>query len=144
MNERSFKLTQKLHLDYKNFKFRVKLFLIYKIVIGTWMTDSSDIDFKSKDFSTDSYVPNSLWDVSSTSVAIISTVDRYRFYNLYVSQKYTYENEDFSFNIILKRKPLYFMVNNIFPTLILNCITLLAYSLPFASQVGLCKIKYLI
>ena len=106
------------------------------------MSNKNRTDFDSKkDITIDSYVSNALWDLSSTSVTSISTQERYSFYNSDVA-KYDnekYENEDYSFTMILRRRPLYFMMNNIFPTLILNCITLLAFSLPFTSQIGLCK-----
>ena len=42
-------------------------------------------------------------------------------------------------NLRIKRKQLYIMINGVFPCFVLNCVILLAFSLPFGSQIGLCK-----
>ena len=81
------------------------------------------------DFDTSGYIPHSLWKLDDKSVIDINSTDRYLDSDVYT--------EDVIFSFKLKRLPLYFMMNNIFPSLILNCVTLLAYSLPFATQIGL-------
>ena len=88
------------------------------------VTNYSRVDF-------DTYIQNSLWDLKAMEVKTILSSDRYFDYTR------SSQTEDISINLILKRKPLYFMVNNIFPCLILNSVTLIAFSLPFALQIGL-------
>ena len=83
------------------------------------------------------YIPNSLWDLEEISTEVIISSDRY-FDNIHEIR-----NADASINIVLKRRPLYFMVNNIFPCMILNCITVLAFSLPFAQQIALSKHNFI-
>ena len=105
------------------------------------MTDKTKVKFISGQTDLSSYIEHSLWslDYDQTDIQWINSSDRYFFYNNNSNPNETkYSNEDLSFKLVLKRKPLYFMMNNIFPTLILNLITLLAYGLPFATQIGLC------
>ena len=44
---------------------------------------------------------------------------------------------DTYFEITIKRGPLYYMINNVYPCLILNVVTLLTFFLPFALQASL-------
>ena len=83
-----------------------------------------------------SFLANQVWTLEKIFVNELISTDRYRFYNEPPNQ--VYSTNDQSINIVIKRKPLYFIINNIFPSLILNCITLLAFALPFAQQIGLC------
>ena len=78
-------------------------------------------------------ISNSLWKLGDVSVEKIYSTDRY--YDVIGD----IQSIDVSINILLKRRPLYFLINNIFPCFILNCVTLLAFSLPFAVQIGLSK-----
>jgi hypothetical protein len=41
-----------------------------------------------------------------------------------------YEVQDFYIYLLLKRMPMYFMVNSVCPSLILNLFTLIAFALP--------------
>lgn len=111
----------------------------WKINIGAWMTDNSKVTFASgvKNLDIDSYMPHALWDLTEINVGRIYNSNRYSFLNELYNTSYV--NEDLSFGVVLKRKPLYFMMNNIFPSLILNCITLFAFALPFPVQIGLSK-----
>ena len=54
------------------------------------------------------------------------------------------EYYDTYFTAIIKRNPLYYMINSVYPYLILNVITLLTFFLPFALQASLSKILILI
>ena len=108
---------------------------MFKIVIGSWMYDKHALNFVeefSRVYATNC-IQNSLWELSHVSVEKIYSMDRY--YDISGDT----QSVDVSINILLKRKPLYFIINNIFPCFILNCVTLLAFSLPFAVQIGLSK-----
>ena len=80
---------------------------------------------------TGTYIENSLWALTNSNMTELVSSDRYFDYDTEIF------TEDLSINFVLKRKPLYFMINNIFPSMILNCVTLLAFTLPFATQIGL-------
>ncbi len=97
------------------------------------MHDSQLIDFASNDSKVDTstYIPHSLWKLKNVDVNSVLSSDRYFDSDIVVS------TEDISFSFLLKRGPLYFMINNIFPCMILNLVTLLAFSLPFSTQIGL-------
>ena len=102
------------------------------------MTDANKVFFKTskKNLDQSYYIPNHVWTLREWVVERIKTTERYLFMNLVNSDDYS--NEDLAFVFVLERKPLYFLVNNIFPTLILNCVTILSYALPFSTQISLC------
>jgi hypothetical protein len=104
------------------------------------MTDSSKVKFESKDqhLRVNSYIPNNQWDLVSLNVSNILASNRYNFFNE-PNNWNVYKNFDVSFNFVLKRVSLYFMLNDIFPTLILNLITLLAFAMPYPQQLLLSK-----
>ena len=111
-----------------------------KIKVGAWMTDSSklELDASNQNLRTDSYIPNSQWQLMSLNVNSIVTNDRYIFFND-PQNGVAYNSEDVSFTITLKRYSLYFIINDIFPTLILNLITLLAFAFPYQQQLQIGK-----
>ncbi|CAF1376450.1 unnamed protein product [Adineta ricciae] len=76
------------------------------------------------------YIEHPLWKLKSVSMDVIRTSDRSLFEDTY--------NDVISIQLFLQRKPLYYIMNGIFTCLILNCVTLLAFALPFGSQIGLC------
>jgi len=104
------------------------------------MTDSSklELDASNQNLRTDSYIPNSQWQLMSLNVNSIVTNDRYIFFND-PQNGVAYNSEDVSFTITLKRYSLYFIINDIFPTLILNLITLLAFAFPYQQQLQIGK-----
>ena len=77
------------------------------------------------------YSQHPLWRLNATDVITFASPDRVPFEDTY--------NAVISIQLFLQRKPLFFMMNGIFACLILNCVTLLSYALPFGSQIGLCK-----
>lgn len=87
------------------------------------------------------YSPNSLWEFYNLKTRYAKTTNR----KADLSKAFM---RDIYFDLYLKRKPLYFMINGIFPCLILNLITLFSFLIPFASQVALSikilLIKYII
>ena len=48
-----------------------------------------------------------------------------------------YKTSDIHFMASMRRGPLYYMINNVYPCLILNVVTLLTFFLPFALQASL-------
>ena len=82
----------------------------------------------------DKYTQHSVWDMVDVSVNSINNADRY-----FASNPYSFTCEDLSFDITFVRRPLYFMMNNVFPCLILNFVVILLFTLPFNMQVGACK-----
>ena len=106
------------------------------IVIGSWMMDVTKLKFitDSSNIDSSSYVEHAVWQLLSITSKSVNTSDRY------FSLDNSMVNEDVFFNFVLKRRPLYFMINNIFPCLILNCVVLLLFALPFVPQVNACKL----
>ncbi|CAF4685823.1 unnamed protein product [Rotaria socialis] len=76
------------------------------------------------------YSEHPLWKLTGTDVILIEAGDRAPFESTY--------NDVISIQLYLERKPLYFMMNGIFACLVLNCVTLLSYYIPFGTQIGLC------
>ncbi|UJR12014.1 hypothetical protein I4U23_016192 [Adineta vaga] len=76
------------------------------------------------------YIQHPLWKLKDVSMAVIQTSDRAPFDETY--------NDVIAIQLFLQRKPLFYIMNGIFTCLILNCVTLLAFTLPFGSQIGLC------
>lgn len=77
------------------------------------------------------YDEHPLWKLVGTDVVVIEAGDRAPFEDTY--------NDIISIQLFLQRKPLYFIMNGIFACLVLNCVTLLSYHIPFAPRIGLCK-----
>ena len=104
------------------------------IVIGSWMMDFTKLRFTSDASKIDmsSYAEHAVWALDSVGVRSVNTSDRY------FSLDKTIVNEDASFDFVLKRRPLYFMMNNIFPCLVLNIVVLLLFGVPFVPQVNAC------
>lgn len=107
------------------------------INITSWSQASNRIEYT--DNSTEvidisAFSQHPLWTLEKTDMTVIYASDRVPFEDGV--------NTVISIQLYLKRKPLYFMMNGIFACLVLNCVTLLSYALPFGSQVGLCKIFF--
>ncbi len=62
-----------------------------------------------------------------------------RFYFYYPD----YLIQEVIFQVELKRRPLYFMINLIFPCLVLNVITILSFYVPFIPQMSMCMSCFL-
>ena len=82
---------------------------------------------------TDDYVENAVWSLKGSSISIVNSTKRIP--SFLSNQNLTCDEVLFTINI--QRGPLYFMMNGIFPCLLLNCLTLLFFFLPYGSQVGL-------
>ncbi|UJR07060.1 hypothetical protein I4U23_011348 [Adineta vaga] len=103
------------------------------ISLTSWGQGSGRIIYteeKNTVIDTSEYVEHPLWKLSGTDMIIIQAEDRTPFEDI--------SNDVIKIQLSLKRKPLFFIMNGIFACLILNCVTLLSYTLPFGSQIGLC------
>ena len=105
------------------------------INVGSWIqtSDRMNIELGDSKIKTDDYVENSVWKLTGSSVAIIQSNKRIP---TFLSDK-NYTCDEIQFTLHIERRPLYFMMNGIFPCLLLNCLTLLLFFLPYNSQIGL-------
>jgi len=77
------------------------------------------------------YTQHPVWYLNDTDIILMEAEDR-------VPYEYS-TNDIISIQLYLHRKPAFFIVNGIYACWILNCVTLLAYALPFGTQISLCK-----
>lgn len=108
------------------------------IVIGSWQHDLHKINFDSNVNKIDltNYISNPVWNLLQVQVKSVITSERY-------IKVLNSSNEDISFSFLIKRRPLYIMINNVYPVLILNAVTLLSFFLPFVTQVTLSMTTFL-
>lgn len=107
------------------------------VTISSWgqTKDRIDFDTSTKNIDNNSYVINSVWDLTNITLNISSNYDRY--------PNEPFPVEELTFIFTLKRWPLYYMITGIFPCFVLNLVTLLSYTLPYVLQINLCKWVYL-
>ena len=75
------------------------------------------------------FIENPVWDfVEAETGYFIKNSSRLFFNN---------KTSDIHFVASMKRGPLYYMINNVYPCLILNVVTLLTFFLPFSLQASL-------
>ena len=105
------------------------------INVGSWIqtSDRMNIELGDSKIKTDDYVENSVWRLTGSSVAIIQSNKRIP---TFLSDK-NFTCDEIQFTLHIERRPLYFMMNGIFPCLLLNCLTLLLFFLPYNSQIDL-------
>ena len=117
---------------------------ICNITIGSWINNKDDIDFfvnEEQFYNDEMYVQHPIWLLKDIKKADINDGERFMLFNEDLKDKNDeLTSNDIDFVFTIKRNPLYIMINGIFPCLILNCVILIAYALPFSSQVGLCKL----
>ena len=101
------------------------------------MLDGSNFNITDDD---DEYTPNPIWDIVDSTITNPNSTLRLQGDDVMSADWAEIYNEDMAYGFVIKRRPLYYMINNIYPSLILNVISLLAFFLPFASQIGLCNI----
>jgi hypothetical protein len=113
------------------------------IGIGTWISDTT---FISLGLDQSEYSTHPVWQLKSLSPNTENEFNRIDLINLYITNvaKSDYfglfSNTDLSIDLTLKRSPLYIMINGILPCFILNIVILVAFGMPFATQIGLCKL----
>jgi hypothetical protein len=114
------------------------------IVIGSWLNNDKEFNFQSsngKKYDTTNYVPHPIWSLKTITQTSLNDSSRFLLANFELNNKNVswLKAEDMVFYLILKRNPLYIMINGIFPCFVLNCVILAAFGVPFAQQVALCK-----
>jgi hypothetical protein len=104
------------------------------ITIGSWKHSTARMDFDTYHgkIDTSEYQPHPVWSLKQIQIKHILTKSRFK-------HGVNETNEDIAFYFILNRGSGYYMANLI-ACFILNCVTLLAYHLPFATQCTICII----
>ena len=98
------------------------------IVIGSWTLSNMQIMMNYYPFLTASgFVENSVWSLQGGNFFVTNTT-RLSAQNL---------ASDIYFQGTFKRKPMYYLINNVYPCLILNIITLFTFKFPFPIQASL-------
>jgi len=114
------------------------------IVVGSWQYDIDRLNLTAE-IDTDHFedaTPNPIWSYSELNIFETYTNFRSPAFKDNSTEN-DFINNDMYFNLIISRKPLYYMLNNIYPCFILNLVTLLTFFLPFASQIGISIIFFL-
>ncbi|CAF2011275.1 unnamed protein product [Rotaria magnacalcarata] len=125
----------KCNVAVKNFPFDKQ---VCSINVTSWSQGSNRIVYTEKNDSIidlSDYDEHPIWQLNGTDVVLIRAEDRAPFEDTY--------NAIISMQLYLKRKPLFFILNGIFACLILNCVTLLSYAVPFVVQINLCMTCFL-
>ena len=100
------------------------------IVIGSWSLPNLKIIMNYNPIlNASGFVENSVWSVINQNVFVKNTS---RLNAQYLSS-------DIYFQGTFKRKPMYYLINNVYPCLILNIITLFTFKFPFPIQATLSK-----
>ena len=98
------------------------------IVIGSWSLPNLKIIMNYYPFlNASGFVENSVWSLQNQNVFVENT-SRLSSQNL---------SSDIYFQVTIERKPMYYLLNNVYPCLILNIITLFTFKFPFPIQATL-------
>ena len=122
----SFQTRTKCDLDIDAFPFDKQVCLIS---FSSWMRASNRIDYAQNDIKLDTkgFIENQIWKLGNTSIYSKVDEDRNPFEDT--------QNTHIVIGIELIRKPLFYMINGVFPCLILNLVTLLSFMFPYVQQV---------
>ena len=112
-----------------------------------WLHDSTEInlDFDNYTIKLEQYlIPHQVWDLEKVGQKEYTDKTKYEMYNFHSQNNPSkiYKSKQstvLSFDLFIKRSPLYIMINGVVPSFILNLVILLAFSLSFDTQIGLCK-----
>lgn len=96
-----------------------------EFILESWACDKNVINYNYSfpEFNLDSYVANQIWDYDGETVHVKLT------------------NNDFyrvTYKLKFRRKPLYYMVNGIFPCFLLNIISIAQFLMPYDMQISVC------
>jgi hypothetical protein len=98
------------------------------MIIGSWTLSNQQIAMSlSESLNSNSFVGNSIWDLKSTNVLVQNTTR--------INAQYL--TTDIYFQMTVQRKPMYYIINNVYPCLILNVVTLFTFNFQFAQQSSL-------
>ncbi len=104
------------------------------IKIGSWQQGSSRINFNVANnlSSISDYTENPVWKIIEASSTTQKSASRFK----------NSEANDFLFRLCIERKPLYYIINNMFSCIVINVITLFMFFIPFQLQATLCKLYF--
>jgi hypothetical protein len=108
------------------------------INIGSWFEDISRITLINQKLYVEAnsgFIENQIWTLIGESINLIRNTTR--FSSIYLS-------DEIYFTFRVKRGPLYYMINNVYPCLILNVITLIIFFVPFSIQASLSNKIYIL
>lgn len=98
------------------------------MIIGSWTLSNQQIAMSlSESLNSNSFVGNSIWDLKGTNVLVQNTTR--------INAQYL--TTDIYFQMTVQRKPMYYIINNVYPCLILNVVTLFTFNFQFAQQSSL-------
>jgi hypothetical protein len=105
------------------------------IHIGSWAMSDDKLNFAGGSYgiSTEFFIKNPVWDLEETGFSFTNSKDRYSYHLP------NYNIKEVKFRFILKRRPLYFMINSVFPCLVLNVLTVMSFFLPTMPQFTISK-----
>ena len=84
------------------------------------------------------YIANPVWKPSKVNQSIQQSNSR-------LARNSDFKTDDVYFNLTIKRMPLYYMINCVYPCLVLNAVILAVFFVPFNLQVSLGnRILYLV
>jgi hypothetical protein len=109
-----------------------------EIVIGSWSLTNGELTVDEYFPEISYYTPNPTWNLNKFSVDVRNE-SLQRFSYFFTEDPY----QNIVGTLSITRRPLFFMLNGVFPNFILNVITLLAFGLPTAPQFGLSNQYYL-
>lgn len=111
-------------MDYFKFPYDSQ---VCQIQIGSWQLDNTRVDFDADDSDIDysNALENNAWKLNN-----ITTEDRI------VTARFSpgLNSTDIVYRLFLTRRPVNFMLNNVFPVFIVNGVSLLAYFFPYPQQ----------
>ena len=107
------------------------------IRISSWIYGDSRVFYSINDsyIEVSDYTSNPIWtlDIENSGLDLTVKSDRIPFLND--------NSTEIDVIISLKRKPLYYMINSIFPCLILNIVSLILLFMPASNAFAICKFK---
>ena len=117
------------------------------IKIGSWMSTTYTVVYNNYEVDLSKYSTHPIWSLKSILQNVERETARLDLVNFYVRQQKYFQlsnvsisSSDLSIDLTLKRSPLYIMINGVLPCFVLNLVVLIAFSMPFATQIGLCKL----
>jgi len=98
-------------------------------MVGSWVHPRPIVQLSFiSSIDTQDYIQNSVWKLTSTDQSIQQSNSRLM---------RLLKSDDAYFNLTIQRMPLYYMINCVYPCLILNAVILAVFFVPFNIQCGL-------
>jgi hypothetical protein len=103
------------------------------IRLASWAFGDNKLKYSLNDSDIDltDYTPHNIWKLSSTKLKTAAKGDRTPFEAT--------QSTEINLELVLTRKPLYYMMNSIFPCFILNIVTLVSFFMPTVNAITIGK-----